>query len=264
MDKDSRIVTFRHKHEEPYSVTDFDTLHEHEWAEDSIPRIEEDAWKKRYAFEAGIISKTIKENNVKTVLELGSGPGTLSQLIQNECPDLDYHLIDKPLAKKYFEEQGWKGTFFARDLSMDFDTSGLLDNYDLVITNDFLEHVLNPSIIVQKIHTLTRKDSIYFISSPNWRMGHTFVYRGLFDFDNFIYFMYAHNFDVDPLIIPSPMQTPPYPLLDSESMLKPGAENFERSWNYYLQFRHTNRHAHKEGLNTFETIAGAMKSDSIG
>ena len=229
---------FRIKHtdfEQEFNTDSFDTMHPHEWAGNSIERINEPAWEQRYDYEARLICNIIKENpHIKNVLELGSGPGVLSQKIQETYSDLTYHLVDKPHAEKYFTENKSKGTFFVKDLSSGFDTEGLLDEYDLIITNDFLEHVLNPSVIVQTIHKLTNKDSIYFISNPNWRMSHQWVYRGLFDFDNFVYFLYTHKFKLEGFY-GSELKTPAYPRISSETLL--GDENLT-DWNHYMIFKH--------------------------
>tara|TARA_R110000737_G_scaffold170308_1_gene196220 strand:+ start:7802 stop:8518 length:717 start_codon:yes stop_codon:yes gene_type:complete len=226
--------------EKTFEVKNFDTLHQDEWKgeatnDDGINRLEEKGWEDRYEYEAKLIIDIIKANPyIKNVLELGSGPGVLSQKIQKECSGLNYHLVDKPYAKQYFEEKKYKGKFFVKDLASGFNTNGLLEKYDLVITNDFLEHVLNPSTIVQTIYNLTNENSIYFISNPNWRMHHQFIYRGLFDFDNFIYFLYTHKFKLEGFYN-SPLQTPDYPRISSETMLPDESLN---SWNHYLIFRH--------------------------
>jgi 2-polyprenyl-3-methyl-5-hydroxy-6-metoxy-1,4-benzoquinol methylase len=217
----------------------FDTNDEGEWNEESAKRLKEPAWEQRYEYESEILKSIINTslNNgfeIKSVLELGSGPGNLSQKILKNYPNLEYHLVDKPLAKTYFEDNNFKGKFFVKDLSMDFNTDGLLPKYDLVITNDFLEHVLNPSIIVQKIYDLTHKDSTYFISNPNWRMGHQFIYRGLFDYDNLIYFLYVHKFRPYGMV-GSPLRTPTYPRISSESLL---SDEDLTSWNHYIAFKH--------------------------
>jgi hypothetical protein len=162
--------------------------------------------------------------------------GRLSQKVLEKHPNLNYHLVDKPYAKEYFDKHNFKGTFFVKDLSNAFDTDGLLDKYDLVITNDFLEHVLNPSIIVQTIHKLTTPESYYFISNPNWRMCHQWIYRGLFDFDNFLYFLYTHNFRLAGFF-GSPLKAAPYPKIDSEKMLP---DSNLTDWNHYLIFTHRN------------------------
>lgn len=227
---------FRVQHcdfEQKFSSKDFDTAHTNEW--EDAGRLQEEAWQKRYDYEADLIREVLKDNpHIKTVLEIGSGPGVLSQKILATNPDLTYHLVDKPFAKKYFDENNYKGTFFIKDLSSSFDTYELLPKYDLVIANDFIEHVFNPHIIVSTIHRLTNPESVFFISNPNWRMAHQYVYRGLFDFDNFVYLLYTHMFQLEGFY-GSQLKTPPYPRISSESLLPD--ENLT-DWNHYMLFKH--------------------------
>jgi 2-polyprenyl-3-methyl-5-hydroxy-6-metoxy-1,4-benzoquinol methylase len=218
--------------EEVFSQENFDTTHDSEWSDYS--RVLDQTWNERYEYEAGVVSSILVEYpHIKTVLELGSGPGILSQKVQERHSNLEYHLVDKPFAEKYFSENSFKGKFFVKDMSSKFDTDGLLDNYDLVITNDFLEHVFNPHEIVSKICQLTNENSIYLISNPNWRMAHQFIYRGLFDFDNLLYFMYVHGFETIGLY-GSILKTPRYPRLSSETLLP---EEHLYDWNHYIIFK---------------------------
>ncbi len=221
--------------EQVFAMKNFDTDHSDEW--EDAGRLQESAWQQRYEYEAGLVAQVIQQNpHIKNVLEIGSGPGILSQKILEFFPELNYHLVDKPFAKKYFDENGFKGTFFVKDLSNSFDTSGLLYEYDLVIANDFLEHVYNPHIIIKTVYEHTNKDSIFFISNPNWRMAHQYVYRGLFDFDNFIYLLYTHHFDLVGFY-GSQLQTPQYPRLSSETLLP---NEHLTDWNHYMIFKHRN------------------------
>lgn len=227
---------FRIQHtdfEQIFNMTQFDTEHTNEW--EDAGRLQEEAWQKRYDYEASLVSLVIQSNpSIKNVLEIGSGPGILSQRILSKHPNLDYDLVDKPFAEKYFKEHNFKGNFFVKDLSSSFDTEGLKTKYDLVIANDFLEHVYNPHIILKTIYELTHKDSIFFISNPNWRMSHQYVYRGLFDFDNFVYLLYTHNFDLQGFY-GSELKTPIYPRISSESLLP--EENLT-DWNHYMIYQH--------------------------
>lgn len=219
--------------EQIFSMKEFDTEHPNEW--EDTGRLQEFAWQRRYEYEASLICEIIRQNpHVKRVLEIGSGPGILSQKILETNPDLDYHLVDKPFAEKYFKENGFKGKFFVKELSNKFETSGLHDQYDLVITNDFLEHVYNPHIIIKTVYELTNENSLFFISNPNWRMSHQYVYRGLFDFDNFIYLLYTHHWNMEGFY-GSELKTPPYPKLSSETLLPD--ENLT-DWNHYMIFKH--------------------------
>lgn len=222
--------------EETFSTEHFDTAHTNEW--EDAGRLQEAAWQQRYDYEASLIVEVIKQNpHIKNVLEIGSGPGILSQKVLGFFPDLNYHLADKPFAKKYFDENKFKGTFFVKDLSSSFNTEGLLPEYDLVISNDFLEHVFNPHIIIETIHSLTNKDSVWFISNPNWRMAHQYVYRGLFDFDNFVYLLYTHMFALEGFY-GSELKTPNYPRISSETLLP---DEHLTDWNHYMLFKHRSK-----------------------
>lgn len=227
---------FRIKHnqfEENFDMTHFDTEHQNEW--ETTDRINESSWNSRYEYESLLIESVMSlYPHIKTVLEIGSGPGVLSQKILSKFPELDYDLVDKPFAKKYFDDNNFKGRFFVKDLSSSFDRSGLRDKYDLVIANDFLEHVYNPHIILKTIYELTNENSVFFVSNPNWRMAHQYVYRGLFDFDNFVYMFYTHKFKLDGFY-GSILKTPYYPKIDSETLLPD--ENLQ-DWNHYMIYTH--------------------------
>ncbi|HOT89765.1 MAG TPA: methyltransferase domain-containing protein [Bacteroidales bacterium] len=226
------MAIFRIKHndfEKTFVSNMIDTLDANEW-KDTL-RLNEPGWDNRYDYEAKILYNIITECNAKSILEIGSGPGVLSQKIQNLLPNpIEYHLIDKPLAKKYFEDNNFIGKFFIKDISIDLDTSGLNSLYDLIIINDTLEHLLAPSNIVNKISSLMNEHSTLFVSVPNWRMAHQFLYRGLWDYDNFIYFMYIHGIEMDS-VYPSCLLTPDYPRIDSEETMP---EELRRSWNWYF------------------------------
>ena len=214
-------------------VSDF-TLEE-EWKDNNTEwanRDHEIAWEQRYKYESEVIVDIINQSDYKNILEIGCGPGKLSQMIQSKL-DLDYHLIDKKFAKERFNKRNYKGKFFVKDLFNEFDTSELNKNYDMIIVNDFLEHVANPSDVVKSCWNLCNKDSILFVSVQNWRMGHNFIYRGLFDYDNFIHFMELHGFK-SILVIDSPLITPDMPRLTSEITMP---EELRRSWNWYFVFR---------------------------
>lgn len=205
---------------------------ESEWSGEDVNRIDDPSWQYRYDYESNILGNIIKENNHKNIIELGSGPGELGQKIQKNINELNYTFIDRIGAKGVFDKRKYKGKFLVKDLMNSFDISDLDKNYDFLITNDFLEHIYNPSIVVQNCYKIIKDGGQMFVSVPNWRMGHTFVYRGLFDYDNFIYFMYTHGFEISG-VWDSPLKCPFFPKETSESEMD---ERLVTSWNWYMLF----------------------------
>ena len=211
---------------------------ENEWLDDGTEwsqRDNDEGWEARYQYESSLISDIIVGNDCKNILEIGSVPGKLSHYAQIKAKENgfkieEYHLIDKLNAKKRFEKRKYEGKFFVKDLFNQFDTNGLNKNYDMIIANDFLEHIANPSDVVNKCWNLSHDDTLFFVSVPNWRMGHCFQYRGLFDYDNWTYTMAAHGWITD-VIYDSNLECPHYPKLSSESTLPDG---LVQSWNWYF------------------------------
>ena len=217
-------------------------LLEDEWKDtgtDWANRDGEETWEDRYQWESSLAAQVISENEYKSVLELGSGPGKLSDYIHNKLnyaytEALEYHLIDKKYAKERFKKRRYRGKFFVKDLFNSFDISGLNKNYDMIIANDFLEHIANPSDIVNKCWELCHEDSCFMVSIPNWRMNHDFIYRGLFDWDNFKYFMYIHGFAAVMVQSSGLHKTPKGDKLETESTLP---DELQDAWNWYFLFK---------------------------
>ena len=195
-------------------------------------RIHEPVWEERYNYEVNIISEIIEKGKYKTILELGPGPGVLCSKLSSKYNDLEYHLVDIEAAKETNKRKNLGGIFHVQNLDNTLDTTHLPKKIDLFIANDFLEHVQNPSSIIQKVKSLLDEHGKVFISVPNWRMGHTFIYRGLFDYDNFIYFMYTHGFEISG-IWDSPLKCGYSQKLSSESEMD---DQLITSWNWYMLF----------------------------
>ena len=96
------MAIFRVKHndfEQKFDAFKVDTLEHNEW--ENASRLDEQGWDNRYDYEAELISGVIDECKASTILEIGSGPGILSQKVQTLVKTkLVYHLVDKPFAKK--------------------------------------------------------------------------------------------------------------------------------------------------------------------
>lgn len=230
------MITYRTNNEKQlknYGTHRHGVIAPSEWVdEEGSSRIDLESWEIRYRYEQKLLSFIIEKNNYNKILELGSGPGKLGQYIMSSVDGLDYTFIDKQNAKYVHRKRNFKGKFIVKDLFNEFDISELDDDYDLVIANDFLEHISNPSDILFKTTLLTKNKSSFFISVPNWRMGHTFIYRGLFDYDNFLYFCNIHGWEFDE-VFKSPLQCSYSSKLSSESQLP---AELVTSWNWYFNF----------------------------
>lgn len=204
-------------------------LNENEWLDDN--RTEEDVWQYRYDYEARIILNICKENNYNKILELGPGPGVLGQKVISLDSELDYTFIDKIQAKNTFNYRNYKGKFLVKNLMNSFDIESDIDiDYDFIIANDFLEHIANPSDVMYKTTLITKNKAGFLISVPNWRMGHAFIYRGLFDYDNFLYFCDTHGWK--PVnVFESPLKCSASPKLSSEISMD---DELINSWNWYI------------------------------
>jgi len=204
-----------------------------EWKEEAhTARIDEYSWKIRYNSETSMILDVCSKNNCRKVLEFGSGPGVLgNNVIDNSNVDIDWTNIDKIGAKQEFKKRGYKGKFLVENLHNHFDIKNVDRDYDLIVANDFLEHIANPSNILSMSYDITKENAKIFVSVPNWRMGHTFIYRGLFDYDNWIYFMWTHGWKVTEVLPSSMKETPDFPRLSSEEEMP---EEIRLSWNWYF------------------------------
>tara|TARA_B100001778_G_scaffold328686_1_gene328484 strand:- start:456 stop:1181 length:726 start_codon:yes stop_codon:yes gene_type:complete len=220
--------------EQKYSAFEGDTFDTNEWEGNSANRVDEQSWIERYKYEANLLNKYIEKYDCNTILEVGSGPGTLSKYVFEQTNrDLTYHMLDKKFAKEEHKKRNYPGKLFINDLNEGIDSKPLLDDgYDLIVCNDVLEHLANPTKVVQQLYHLNTGKSKMFISIPNWRMAHQMTYRGLWDYDNFLYFMAIHGYE-GLSVEGSPLQTPHYPKLDSEELLD---DTLLQSWNWYFTF----------------------------
>lgn len=156
-------------------------------------------WEQRYFHEANLLlSVAMERGPIKNILDIGSGPGRLGDLVLSQNPQLIYDRVDGDSAKKAYLRREYRGRhFYTQNLFDSFDVSEIKDKYDMIVMNDFLEHIRNPSLILQRCReNLCGKKGFVFISIPNWRMQHHFFYPGLFDYDNFIKFMIFEGFHV--------------------------------------------------------------------
>jgi 2-polyprenyl-3-methyl-5-hydroxy-6-metoxy-1,4-benzoquinol methylase len=231
---------YRYKQEEGLTTDDLIVDINSEWIkeDDTAEKtrdITDPGFYARYDSEAELITHIMDQHgDVKSVLELGSGPGFLAQKIMERKEIKRYDLVDGEGAAKVHAKRGYKGNFIVKNMMDSYSLDGMQGfPYDFIIINDFLEHVRNPSHILNRMYYLSDEKTKLFISVPNWRMGHTFFYPGLFDYDNFIKFVEIHKFKTED-VYGSGKRINMYPnRLDSETQLP---DALIHSWNWYFIF----------------------------
>jgi 2-polyprenyl-3-methyl-5-hydroxy-6-metoxy-1,4-benzoquinol methylase len=200
-----------------------------------------DGWEQRYLHEANLLLSIAQNSGpIKNILDIGSGPGRLGDLVLEKNPELTYDMVDGDSAKKAFLRREYKGRhFYTQNLFDSFDVSEIKDKYDMIVMNDFLEHIRNPSLILQKCReNLCSEKGFVFVSVPNWRMEHHFFYPGLFDYDNFMKFMIFEGFNpieqYQSWSSHVPIRVPK--LLNIETKLN---DDSVYDWNWYILFTKT-------------------------
>lgn len=110
------------------------------------------------------ISGHVSLKNVKTILEIGSGSGSMLRLLRNNFPYVDIHTIEpsKPLANILKEIPN------INVINSFIEETDLNKRFDLIILSHCLEHIDNPLRLLSHIHdTLLLPKGILFVEVPN-------------------------------------------------------------------------------------------------
>ena len=195
-------------------------------------------WENRYRHETAVLLNVFDMiPDINYILEIGSGPGKLGDWVIRAKSNIIYDRIDGPSAERANKRRQYLGrNFYVQDLFDSFDCTEIIDKYDLIIMNDFLEHIRNPSLILQRCREdLLPSTGHVFVSVPNWRMKHHFFYPGLFDYDNFLKFMTFEGFKFKAQFASWSqevhLRTPK--LVNVETTMSPHSTY---DWNWYLLF----------------------------
>lgn len=105
----------------------------------------------------------IKENDIKSCLELGSGSGyKLNKYILPVCKDV--YGIDLPHATEYCEKL-YKDVKWIND-DFDYVNPTIDKKFDLIICFDVIEHLIFPESLLNKIKSYSHSGSRILISTP--------------------------------------------------------------------------------------------------
>ena len=108
--------------------------------------------------------KLFKENNYKSLLDIGAGPGTKIPHFFN-LPSLDLSLIDQPGMENIVSKFCPESQFYGKNLE-----NGALDlgkKFDFIICADVIEHLSNPSSLLKIIKTHLKDTGLVILSTPD-------------------------------------------------------------------------------------------------
>ncbi len=118
--------------------------------------------KGRRAQSAHILSKLKKSKKDGQLLDIGCGPGFFldeAKRLGWQVSGVDLSLWAKEYAKKQFGIEVRKGTLVEANFSG--------QQFDVVIMNDVIEHLENPSEVLTEIRRILKHDGILYLSTPD-------------------------------------------------------------------------------------------------
>ena len=108
-------------------------------------------------------ANVIKENTLKSCLELGSGAGfKLNKYIRPVCDDV--YGIDLPHATAYCEKL-YKDIKWIND-DFDYKQPAIDKKFDLIISFDVIEHLIYPENLLNKIKSYSHANTRILLSTP--------------------------------------------------------------------------------------------------
>ncbi len=103
-----------------------------------------------------------------SLLEVGCGLGSFLEVVKNDYGCKTYGIEPSPffcrIARKSFKLNLYQGTF---NEWFDDSSSGFPKNYEAIVLDQMLEHVLDPVLFLNKLKTKLKPDGFIFISVPN-------------------------------------------------------------------------------------------------
>ena len=127
------------------------------------------------------------------VLEVGCGDGTMLGLLAER--DIVAQGVDA--SSSGIERCLQRGL---QAQCLDVSTDGLPfpdDEFDLVISLETFEHLMNPHFALQEVRRVLRSSGRFLCSVPNPLTGHPYLYPGLFEYRNFRRFLEQSGFLIE-------------------------------------------------------------------
>jgi SAM-dependent methyltransferase len=106
----------------------------------------------------------IAEQGVRSVLDVGCGPGTKLAALHAQHPTVDFHGVDLHEGIDYCRRTYRFGTWHVRDFNTEAQDLGV--QADLVICSDVIEHVADPDVLLAFIRCNLAPHGRAILSTP--------------------------------------------------------------------------------------------------
>jgi 2-polyprenyl-3-methyl-5-hydroxy-6-metoxy-1,4-benzoquinol methylase len=117
------------------------------------------------------LSEVKKFTKGNRLLEIGTGAGELTSVAKELLFDITGIEI-RPIYAKNVSNR-LNVPIYSIDF-MDFETD---DIFDILILGDVLEHVPNPSVMIEKAYNLLDKEGVIWISTPNFESAFSYIMK---------------------------------------------------------------------------------------
>lgn len=118
---------------------------------------------KQFQFDVYRLAKEMYVNEeLKSVLDVGAGPGTKMNMFFNDSGDA--HIIDQPSVQPIANRICPNATF--HDMNLDKTDFSLNRTFDMIICADVIEHLDNPDNLLDLIKRHMGENSILIMSTP--------------------------------------------------------------------------------------------------
>ena len=110
------------------------------------------------------LSKYVRKNNIRSIIDVGCGVGKKLAYVHAQNPSVEIIGIDQEDPIRYCEATYEFGEWYVDD----FEQSSLSSDIkaEIVICSDVIEHLINPTVLLNYIKDLLKQDGVAILSTP--------------------------------------------------------------------------------------------------
>ncbi|MDC3197500.1 class I SAM-dependent methyltransferase [Luminiphilus sp.] len=110
------------------------------------------------------LSRYVRKNNIRSIIDVGCGVGRKLTYVHAQNPTVEIIGIDQEDPIRYCEANYEFGEWYVDDFEQSTLSSDI--RAELVICSDVIEHLINPTLLLNYIKGLLKKDGVVILSTP--------------------------------------------------------------------------------------------------